>query len=230
MVAAAGGVDANVEIADRAVEIDVRHKEGDVDLLANSGFFRIAERRKDMAECADARHVVGKSGAVLHRGAVLLAGDIHKSAHCLSHNVPAGLLAIRSFLAVHGYGKINELGVYLAELLISEAKPVHDTGAVAFRNDVKVLDHALYKLNSLRILKVHFHGLLAAVEPCSEQADTVIALHTESALGVADDRAFDFYDLCAVVCEHCSRGRACGVLAEVENADAFKQIIHLLPP
>ena len=120
----------------RLLAADGGLQQGHVDLLALAGLDPLVQGADDADGGVQARQHVAQRDARPGGGIVGPAGDGHGARHGLGHQVIAGAGGIGAGLAEAGDRGIDQPGVDLAAVLIGEAQPGHDAGAVVFQQNV----------------------------------------------------------------------------------------------
>ena len=92
------------------------------------------------------------------------AREPHEPRHPLHDLVVARPLAVRTLLAEAGDTRIDEPWVVAGECLVVDAEPVLDVGAVVLHDHVRPRREPLQDLDAARVLEVHGHAPLVAVE------------------------------------------------------------------
>ena len=135
----------------------------------------------------------------------------------------AWALSVGADLAVGGDGAVDEAGVELLQGFIPQAQAIHDAGAVALHQDVRVRDHLFEDRNGFRILQVQYQGLLAPVAGHMREAGAVHHGHEETVV-VPGDGLLDMDDFGVVIGQQGACHGAGEVVGHVDDFDARIEI------
>ena len=146
---------------------DTAIEQGNVDPLPLAGDRAVGQRRTDRDAGVHPRgHVDDRNADTLRTAAghaVGLAGDAHQTAHALRHEVVTGPVLVRTGLAETGNRAVNQSGIELGQIVITQTVARQITHLVIFHQHVNAFRQLAYQLLSLRLAQVHRDRFLAAI-------------------------------------------------------------------
>ncbi len=172
---------------------------------------------------------VADIGAVDQRRAAGFAGDAHRAGGRLRHRLEAFVAAVRPVGAEALDRGKDRPRIELLDRVVAEPEPVHDTGAEVLGHDIGLLDQTAGNLLALRALQIDDGAALVAVEQQEKEAvDIRIVAVPQPARPVAALRVLDLDHIGAEPGQHLGAGRARLVVREIDDANAFECLAHLV--
>src|SRR5207245_6491361 len=212
-------------------QVQYRFLHRHLDELALAGAAALYESREDGDREVHPGPTVADVGAVEQRRPVGLAGHAHRAGGRLGHGLEALVGAVWAVGAEALDRGIHRARVQHFYRLVAQPEPLHHPGAEVFGDDIGLPDQAARDVLTLDSLQIDDDAALVAVEQQREIAvGRIVRRRPQPPRPVAVRGPLNLDHIGAEPGQHLGAGRPGLVVGEVDDADAFERLAHLLSP
>src|SRR5206468_5097508 len=202
-----------------------------LDELALAGATALHEGREDGNGKVHAGAAVADVGAVEQRRPVGLAGHAHRAGGRLGHWLEALVGAVGTVGAEALDRGIHRTRVQHLDRLVAQPESLHHPRAEVFGDDIGLRDQAARNILALDSLQIDDDAALVAVEQQKEIAvGRIVRRRPQLPRPVAVRGPLNLDHIGAEPGQHLGAGRPRLVVGEVDDANAFERLAHLLSP